>query len=405
MLHLFKKKRIYLDYAAATPMSAYVKGKLKEVENNFANPSGIYTSGVDVKNKIEKTRKDVLSYFRAEGMSLIFTSTATESINIFLLGTLAKGDHFITSKIEHPAVLECAYHLEKNGIEVTYLNVDEFGFIDKQQLRESLRDNTKVVSVMMVNNEIGTAQNIKEIGRIVDEYKRKNNSEFPKFHSDVCQAINYFEIDMRAMRLDAISFNSSKNYGGKGAGALIYRKDVEIVSTNFGGGQEKNLRSGTENVQAIVALGASIYESNKILREAEYIRLQELQKYFFTVIKKEIPEAIICGADTSDDRLAKEFEKKDRYVLRSPNNINLIFPGLISEEMILRLDYFGFEISHKSACASRESEAGSYVLEAIGRSQKDATENVRITLGRETKKKDLDNLISRIKEIYYQYKK
>lgn len=379
-------KNHYFDYAGATPISRAVRKAMEKVEDKYANPSGIYAAGVEAKDTIETCRKNILNSFDANNMNLVFTSSGTTSVNLAILGTLQKGDHFITSAIEHPAVLETARHLSQNGVDVTYLNVDEDGVVKLSELREVINEKTKLVSVMMVNNEVGIVQPIKEIGKIIDDYRRKHDTQFPYFHTDSCQAINYFDISMRSLRLDLLTFNASKIYGPKGVGALIIRKGVDVQPITFGGGQEMNLWSGTEDVTKIVGLDAAVTETlNKKEKESE--RLKELQAFAFSQIKSDIPDAIINGS----------IEK------RSPNNINITLPGMDSDEMVIRLDNIGFAVSHKSACASAESTLGSHVLVAMGQ-QKYASENIRITMGRETKKTDISRLISAIREIYYKYK-
>lgn len=376
----------YFDHAGATPISKTAAKAMHKVSNMYHNPSGIYSGGVEVKSKIEDTRKVILNAFDANNMNLVFTPSGTASVNLAVLGVLKKGDHFITSAIEHPAVLEMVPHLRSMGIETTVLPVDEAGVVSLEVLRNELSPNTKLVSVMMVNNEIGTLQPIKEIGRIVDEYKRKNETQFPYFHSDACQAVNYFDISMRSLRLDMLSFNGSKIYGPKGIGALIIKKQVNISPIIFGGGQEAGLWSGTEDVSRIVGLGTAVVETLRI-KEKESERLSRIQSYAFSKIQGEIVESIINGSEES----------------RSPNNINISLPGMDSDEMVLRLDNLGFAVSHKSACAAGDTTLGSHVLGAIGQS-KYASENIRITMGRGTKKGDVDRLIKAIKKIYYKYR-
>lgn len=379
-------KNHYFDYAGATPISRVVRTAMQKVEGKYANPSGIYASGVEVKSEIDRCRKNILNSFDANNMNLVFTSSGTTSVNLAIMGTLKRGDHFITSAIEHPAVLETARHMARNGVEVTYLNVDEDGLVKLTELRETINEKTKLVSVMMVNNEVGTLQPIKEIGKIIDDYRRKNETQFPYFHTDACQAINYFDISMRSLRLDMLSFNASKIYGPKGVGALIIRKGVDVQPIIFGGGQEGGLWSGTEDVAKIVGLDVAVTETLE-KKESESKRLKELQSFAFEEIKNNIPDAIVNG----------DLEK------RSPNNINITLPGMDSDEMVVRLDNEGFAVSHKSACASAESTLGSHVLVAMGQS-KYASQNIRITMGRETKKADITRLISTIREIYYKYK-
>lgn len=379
-------KNHYFDYAGATPISSAVRHAMRGVENMYANPSGIYRGGVEVKSIIEKCRKNILNNFDANNMNLVFTSSGTTSVNLAIMGTLKKGDHFITSHIEHPAVIETARHMQRIGVDVTYLNVDESGIVKLSELRESINEKTRLVSVMMVNNEIGTVEPIKEIGKIIDDYRRKHDTSFPYFHTDACQAVNYFDISMRSLRLDMLSFNASKIYGPKGVGALIIRKGVDIKPITYGGGQEMGLWSGTEDVVKIVGLDAAVSQTLE-KKNLEKIRLSDIQRFAFDKIKNEIPEAIVNGSLEN----------------RSPNNINITLPGMDSDEMVIRLDNLGFAVSHKSACASADSTLGSHVLIAIGQG-KYASQNIRITMGRETNESDVKRLINSIKKIYYKYR-
>jgi cysteine desulfurase len=380
-------KNHYFDNAGATPISKKVKSKMDKVQGLYHNPSGIYAGAVKVRGLIEDVRKKILSDFDANNMQAVFTSSGTTSVNLAIFGTLKKGDHFITSNIEHPAVLECVSELRSRGVETTLLPVNDDGIVDLQILRQELGPNTKLVSVMMANNEIGAIQPIKEIGRIIDEHRRKNETQFPYFHTDACQAVNYCDISMRSLRLDMLSFNGSKIYGPKGTGVLILKKGLEVNPIVFGGGQEGNLWSGTEDVSRIVGVGAAIDETLKI-KDKERVRLGRLQQHFFNTIQSEVVESKINGNQES----------------RLPNNINITLPGMDSDEMVLRLDHLGFAVSHKSACASEDTTFGSHVLGAIGQNAY-ASQNIRVTMGRNTKKSDVNRLIRAIKQIYYQYRR
>jgi len=397
MFNIFKKnnenKRVYLDYAGAAPTAPQILASQKEFENLFANPSGIYKESTDVKNIIENSRKEILKYFDAVSQKVIFTQSATQSINIALFGILKKGDHLIISSIEHPATIECAKFLEKErGIKVTMLPVDELGVVDIKSLRENLKSNTKLVSVIYANNEIGVVQPIKEIGRIVNEHKRKNNTEI-YFHTDATQAINYIQVSMNSNRLDMITFNGSKIYAGKGVAALIYDKNLKLLPIIFGGGQENNLWSGTEDVQSITRFAKALQiindKDSESFKDTEKIRLENIKKNFVKELQKEIPEVII-------------WSKAENSL---PNIINIGLPGFESDEMVIRLDNVGFAVSHKSACAALETGSGSYVLQALGATIKQSSENIRISMGRNTKEKDMNNLLSNIKTIYSKYKK
>ncbi len=388
-----KNKRVYLDYAAAAPTAPQSPHVAPISTTLFANPSGIYREGVDVKNIIENSRKEILHYFDAVSQRIIFTQSATQSINIALQGILSTGDHLIISAVEHPAVIECAKFLQREKkIELTILPVDETGLVSLRNLRESLKPNTKLVSIIYASNEIGTIQPIKEIGRVISEYKREKNSEI-YFHTDATQAVNYLDIRMNSNRLDMISFNGSKIYAGKGVGALIYNKSLVLHPIIFGGGQENGLWSGTEDVHSIMRLATALGEINNIksknFKAKELLRLETLRKDFLINIQKEIGEIIL-------------WSKSEKTL---PNIVNIGLPDFESDEMVIRLDDLGFAVSHKSACAAMETGSGSYVLQALGATVKQSSENIRISMGRTTTQREMQDLAKAIKLTYYKFAK
>jgi cysteine desulfurase len=299
--------------------------------------------------------------------------------------------HVVTTPIEHPSVLEPIKQLEKWGkIRVTYLPVYENGIVKVKDLREALSEDTVLVSVMYANNEIGTIQPVKEIGRAIDEWKKEHGRTFtsyPYFHTDACQAGNYLNLDVLRLKCHLMTINSSKLYGPKGIAALYKREGIKLEPLVYGGGQERGLRSGTEALLLASAFAEAIEEAAEI-KDKEGERLSALRDFFFETIEKEFPDVTLYG------------DRNERL----PNNINIRVPGIPSDEMILRLDAKGFAVSHKSACASQESD-GSYVVQAIGATEKEALENVRITLGRDTTKGDLEHLVEAIKEIKLKFGK
>lgn len=397
MFNLFKKKirRIYLDNAGATPVSARAKRALVDTLSLYGNPSAIHKEGDKASYALQKARNRIATALNAHSYEIVFTSTGTESCNFAILGTyegskqwaVRSGQlpHIITSTIEHPAVLEPIKKLEREGKAiVTYLPVYENGIVKVNDIREALCEETVLVSVMYANNEIGTIQPVKEIGRAIDEWKREQGRTFtsyPYFHIDACQAGNYLNLDVLRLKCHLMTVNSSKVYGPKGVAALYKREGISVASIVFGGGQERGLRSGTESVALAASFAEALAES-VAMRESESERLTTLRDYFFMEIRRTISDVTIYG--DLDDRL--------------PNNINIRIPGIPSDEMILRLDAKGFAVSHKSACASQETD-GSYVVQALGATVAESLENVRITLGRDTTKKDLVSLIDAIKEI------
>jgi cysteine desulfurase len=396
MFKLFntKPKRVYLDNAGSTEIGARAKRALLESLSLYGNPSGIHKEGVEAGLLLDKARSLCAGPLNSHAYEIYFTGSGTESCNLAILGTyLAYNEktipHIITSVIEHPAVLEPIRHLEKEGkVRVTYLPVYEDGIVKVRDVREALTDDTVLVSVMYANNEIGTIQPIKEIGRAIDEWKREKGltfTSYPYFHTDACQAANYLNLDVLRLKCHLMTVNSSKCYGPKGAALLYRREGIKVNATTYGGGQERELRSGTESVASAYAFGVALKESSE-MREVEITRLSSIRDSFFENVVKEIPNVTIYG------------NKVDRL----PNNINIRVPGIQSDEMIIRLDTKGFAVSHKSACASSETD-GSYVIEALGASSQEALENVRITLGRSTTESDLISLVQAMKGIKEQF--
>lgn len=396
---LSERKRVYLDNAGATEIGAKALRALTDALSLYGNPSAIHKEGDQAGRLLDKARNACAKILNAHAYEIYFVGSGTESCNLAVFGTVnsskqwavssGKIPHIITSSIEHPAVLEPIRHLEKSGkVRVTYLPVYENGIVKVNDIREALTSETILISVMYANNEIGTIQPVKEIGRAIEEWKKENNrthTDYPYFHIDACQAANYCNLDVVRLRAHLMTVNSSKCYGPKGIALLYKREGIKVEPITLGGGQERGLRSGTESVALAISFAEALTEAVE-LKEKEVERLEKLRDFFFENILKEIPEVTIYG------------DKKERL----SNNINIRVPGILSDEMIIRLDAKGFAVSHKSACASSESD-GSYVLEALGASRDEALQNIRITLGRATSKADLDNLVKAIKEIKERY--
>ena len=400
MFNLFKRttKRVYLDNAGATPVSVRALRALMNGLRAFGNPSAIHNEGDRASHSLQKARSVIANILNAHSYEVIFTGTGTESCNLAILGVYEGSKkkegalpHIITSAIEHPAVLEPIRHLEKEGkVRVTYLPVYQNGIVKVKDVRDALTEDTVLVSVMYANNEIGTVQPVKEIGRLIDEWKRENGRTFtsyPYFHTDACQAGNYLNLDVLRLKAHLVTINSSKVYGPKGIAALYKREGIKFSSVIYGGGQERGWRSGTESVALATSFAEALKESVE-MNERESERLTKLRDWFFVAIQKEIPEITIYG------------DRKERL----PNNINIRCPDIPSDEMILRLDAKGYAVSHKSACASAETD-GSYVVQAVGATVEESLENVRITLGRDTSRQDLRNLVKAIKEIKEKFAK
>jgi len=373
------EKLIYLDHAATTKVDDRVLSKmLPYFSMNYGNPSSAYFLGRRNKRVIEETRQIVGSYIGAEAREIYFTSCGSESDNLALKGIAYankhRGKHIITSRIEHPAILNTCKALEKQGFNVTYLNVDKNGFISLEELENSIRVDTILISIMFANNEIGTIQPIKQIGTIA-----KLNNVY--FHTDAVQAIGNIRIDVKELGIDLLSMSAHKFYGPKGVGALYVRKGIDFERIQDGGHQEKGKRSGTENVPGIVGMAEAIKYSYK---EFDYNnrKILNLRNYFITRLKQEFKRIKING----------DLEK------RLPGNINVSFLEVDASELLLKLDEYGICVSAGSAC-STGSEKPSHVLTAIGLSKEDAFSTLRFTLGRENTKQEIDYTIKILKKI------
>jgi cysteine desulfurase len=385
-----KKRRIYLDNAGATPMSGSSRKTLVDAFDLYGNPSAIHKEGDKASHALQRARNAIATVLNAHSYEMTFTGTGTESCNLAIMGIMksrmdVEKPHIITTAIEHPSVLEPIKQLEKWGkATVTYLPVHENGIVKVKDFREALNERTVLVSVMYANNEVGTIQPVKEIGRALDEWKREQGRTFtsyPYFHVDACQAGNYLNLDVLRLKCHLMTINSSKVYGPKGIAALYKREGVKMEPLVYGGGQERELRSGTESVPLALSFAEALKEAQS-MREGESERLAVIRDYFFGEMLRAVPETTIYG-DRSD---------------RLPNNINIRIPGIPSDEMILRLDAKGFAVSHKSACASQETD-GSYVIVALGATEAESLENIRITLGRDTTKEDMESLVQAIRDI------
>ena len=369
----------YFDHAATTRVKEEVLREMIPYFNmQYGNASSIYSIARQSKRAIEDARQKVANAINSKVKEIYFTSCGTESDNLALKGVayanMQKGKHIITSKIEHPAILESCKTLEKQGFSITYLNVDEEGFISLEELEKSIRQDTILISVMFANNEIGTIEPIKQIGEIAKKYQII-------FHTDCVQAIGNAKIDVNEMNIDLLSMSAHKFYGPKGVGALYVREGIQFDRIQDGGHQEKNKRSGTENVAGIVGLGKAIEIADKNLDE-HIKKLTDLRNYYFSQLKERIPNCKINGS----------IEK------RLPGNANVSFPNVDGEELLLKLDEKGICASTGSACSSGSSNP-SHVLVAIGLDKEFANGALRITLGDDNTKEDIDFLVEQLLKI------
>ncbi len=432
----------YFDYAAATSIDKKVKKAMRFCEDKiFGNPSSLHQFGQLAKQAIENSRQKVAKILNAQPKEIIFTSSATESNNLALLG-LARHfkyeifnnklqPHIITSKIEHESVLEPCRQLEKEGFRISYLPVDTQGFINLNDLKTSLSPETILVSIMYANNEIGTIQPISEIAKIIHNYKKNKSQKIkslkskikycpPFFHTDAVQAANFLNLDVKKLGIDLMTLNSSKIYGPKGVGILYKKEGIEIEPLIYGGGQERNFRSGTENVPGIVGLANALELAQKS-KDKETKRLTKLRNYLIKEIAEKIPNTILNGPNTETQKHEKANRKNAKKILRQnnkiqngkilnnqnlvtrdlrlPNNINISFLGIEAEVMIIYLEKYKIYASAGSACSSNIlDQSGSYVVLEIS-DNKRAESAVRFTIGKETQKSDLDFLIKKLKLI------
>lgn len=369
----------YFDHAATTAVREEVlKEMLPYFSLNYGNPSSLYGIGRMSRKAVEESRQKVARELNANSTEIYFTGCGSESDNLAIKGIAKssqnKGKHIITSQIEHPAVLNTCHKLEKQGFSVTYLNVDKDGIISIQDLKNSIREDTILITIMFANNEIGTIQPIKEIGEIA----KKNNIIF---HTDAVQAVGNIKIDVKDMNIDALSLSGHKFYAPKGVGALYIKNGIDFEKQQDGGHQEKDKRAGTENVAGIVGIGKAIEIAYKDLEEKNR-RLISLRDYYIEQIETKIPNVLLNG----------------HRIKRLPGNANFSFANIDGEDLLLKLDERGICASGGSACSSGSQEP-SHVLLALGLPSTLANGALRVTLGYENTKEDVDFLINSLKEI------
>lgn len=372
-----KQRQVYLDYAAVTPTDPQVLEVIVDVERRgLGNPSSMHSKGKVARDIVELSRKTVADALSAHSDEIIFTGSGTESDNIAIQGIArahsAHGKHIISCVTEHPAVLETLRYLkEKLGFEITLLEVDKNGQVSADQVKDAIREDTILVSVMYANNEIGTVHPIAEIGRVIDKYRKQNKTKYPLFHSDACQALGALDLNVEKLHVDLLTINSSKIYGPKGVGALFVKRGVKIMPIQFGGSQERRLRPGTENVSGIAGFAKAV-ELAQQCQKKEVKRLTKLRDYFIKQVQTKIPNTRLNG------------HKSERL----PNNVNISFLGVEGEALLLYLDAQGIFASSGSACTSEKLDP-SHVVMALGVPHMVAHSSIRFTLGRFTKKKDL----------------
>ena len=369
----------YFDNAATTRTDDEVlKEMLPYFSQSYGNPSSIYKIGRENRKAVEEAREKVAKAINAEPNEIYFTAGGSESDNTAIRGIAyaykQRGNHIITCKIEHPAVLETCKQLEKEGFDVSYIGVDEKGIVNLEELKNSIKETTTLITIMFANNEIGTIEPIKEIGKIAKE----NNIIF---HTDAVQAVGSVKIDVKEMNIDSLSLSGHKFYGPKGIGALYVKKSVRFQKFVNGGHQEKNKRAGTENVPGIVGLGKAIEVAYSNLEEHNK-KIKELRDYYVEEVKKRIPYIKING--DMENRL--------------PGNSNISFRFIEGEGLLLNLDLKGICASSGSACTSGSLDP-SHVLLAIGLPHEIAHGSLRITIGKYNTKEEVDYLLNNLEEI------
>ncbi len=383
-----KKKLIYLDHASTTPVRDEVLQAMRPFFSlHYGNPASLHTEGRIAQKALTDSRKKISDITGSQPDAIIFTSSGTESDNLAIFGATGalrdRGRHIISVGIEHHAVIEPLKQLETQGWSVTYISPDKTGLIDPEKIFSAITPQTVLITVMYANNEVGTILPIAEIGKRLLQYRKARNSELPYFHTDACQAAGYLDLSVEKLHVDLMTLNSGKIYGPKGVGMLYVRRGVKIQAQQFGGGQERGLRAGTENIPGIVGFAAALELAQKE-KIKETARLTKLTDYFWKQLKKLVPEASLNGPLVGEDRL--------------PNNLSITFPGMNGEQLLIYLDNEGVMCSTASACAAISDEP-SHVLCALQISAQDIRSTLRFSLGRSTTKQDIDYTIQAIRKI------
>ncbi len=398
-----KSNKIYLDYAASFS----------------ANPSSIHSFGVDAKKKLARARKEVAGVLGGRSEEIIFTSGGTESNNLAIQGAAlawrGKGfPHIITTNIEHPSVLETFKLLDKRKLaQISIVSVEKNGIVDPKKIKKEIKKNTILVSVMYANNEIGTIQPIREIAKEIRHWNKQNLFSYVLFHTDAVQAVNYLDLNMERLGVDLLSFSGSKIEGAGKVGVLCKKKSV-LLSKIFGGGdQEMGLRPGTENLPEILKFSKALQFTQKV-KEKETKRLTKLRDYFFAKLfnlknKNQNFRAGLAGVGGPENRGPEKisdfyFSINGDLKNRLPNNVNITFPNIPSDLLVIELSARGIMCSSKSACKSGDGKA-SYVIKAINKNISEEDGSLRFSLGRDTTKKDIDYTIKALSEILTKLKK
>ena len=372
------RKKIYLDYAASTPLDKDVlRAMLPYLKGEYGNPSSSHVFGQRAMAGIDNARSIVAECLGCELGEVIFTGSATEADNMVVRGVVqGQKPHIITSTIEHEAVLAPLQELEAQGlVSVTYVGVDKNGTVRVGDIESAVLKNTVLISIMYANSEIGTVQPIVEIGSMLKKINAKRTKKI-LFHTDAAQALNYLDCNVDLLGVDLLTLSGHKIYGPKGVGVLYVKSGVELNPLIIGGGQEGGMRSGTENVAGIVGVGAALLKVRDPKIKLHTIKIRQMRDSLIKSILKVIPDSQLNGSEK--ERLA--------------NNVNVSFADIEGFELMVALDQKGISVSTGSACSERRHEP-SHVLLALGRSSQEAMSSIRITLGRGTSKQDIREVI------------
>ncbi len=378
-------KMLYLDHAASTPLAPEVlEAMMPFLTEHYGNPTSLHQAGRASRRAIDTARAEVAELIGAEPFQIVFTGGGTAANNLAIKGVAesrkSHGRHIITSTIEHPAILNACRWLETQGFEVSYIDVDQYAQLDPEDIKNVLRDDTILVSLMLGNNEVGTLQPLADIGQILKDHPAY-------FHTDAVQAIGHLPIDVDELGVDLLSLTGHKFYGPKGVGALFVREGIELDPILHGGGQERNLRSGTENIAGIVGLGAAAKLGRETMSETQS-RITTLRDRLISETLSQIEGSHLLGHPTE----------------RLPGSVSLAFEDLMGESLLLKLDMEGICVSTGSACSSGHMDP-SHVLVAMGLSNELGNGSVRITLGRSTTDQDIDRVLDILPDAVDQVRK
>ena len=384
-----KISRIYLDHAATTYVDPRVFLAMQPYFTKiYGNPSSLYHEGLKAKSALNESRKTISKLIGALPENIIFTGSGTESDNLAIFGIAKahqqRGKHIISTPIEHHAVLHPLEDLKKQacppngrGWEITYVRVNDEGVVNIEDVIKAIRQDTVLISIMYANNEMGAVQPIAEIGRKLLTYRKENNTVYPFFHTDACQAAGYLDLDVEKLHVDLMTVNGSKIYGPKGVGMLYTRRGVDIKPLILGGDQERNLRAGTENIPGIVGLAKALElaQDNKIV---ESNRMEKLMEYFWEKLRRQVPNVALNGPEIGSQRLV--------------NNLNVSFIGVEGEAILLYLDEYGIMCSTGSACTVKSLNQ-SHVLKAMGVPENNSRGSLRFTFGHSNTKQEIDYIM------------